>query len=73
MSRDRKEKEKEEKEPRLNVPSKRIKAAHRAHNSAEGAKPMSLRSYANFLANQAGEESKEKLAAEAWMINKITN
>lgn len=73
MSRDRKEKVKEEKTPRLNVPSKRIKAAHRAHLkfafSEDGDKQgLSLKTFAN---NEAWHDGKYKEAADAWFLNKL--
>ena len=69
MSRNRKEKdEKEEKEPRLNVPSKRIKAAHRRAMKQENAEYIPLKAFVVRITDTTLKE-----VADAWILNKMGN
>ena len=65
MSRNKKD-EKEEKEPRLNVPSKRIKAAHRHVMRQEDAEYMPLKAFVARITDPALKE-----VADAWNLNKM--
>ena len=63
-----KKKEKVEKDPRLNVPSKRIKAAHRRAMRQEDAEHMGLKAYVARVTDPALKE-----VVDAWNLNKLGN